>query len=57
MSRESDLKWAAEILAEAQGSGMYGRVVVSFEAGRIVHAQVERSYKPPAPGRPTSETR
>jgi len=44
------LAWAAQIIQEAQGAGMYGEVTVRLEAGKIVHVDKRESYKPPKAG-------
>jgi len=44
------LAWAAQIIQEAQGAGMYGEVTVQIKAGEIVHVEKKEHYKPPKAG-------
>jgi len=51
------LQWAMALIARAEAEGRYGSLTLCFEAGRIVLARGEATFKPPAPGRLVSETR
>lgn len=46
MDKET-LAWVASQIQQAQRKRLYGEVTIKFEAGRIVHMQEKRNFKPP----------
>lgn len=52
---EPDLQWVRSEVLDRMKRRFYGRLVISFEAGRVTLMKVEETLKPP-PGAPKERT-
>jgi hypothetical protein len=41
------MTWLFDLIRKLSAAGFYGKIIITFEAGRIVHGERREAFKPP----------